>query len=423
MSNLALDAALNGSSPLSGHRFDRVLKQIELRVGDDRSVQRLSLSSAGHLYKREGQADRQQASQATEERSLRVAPGQLVINPMWLTGGSIAVSDVAGAVSPDYRVFEANRDVVEPRYLHHLVRSQPYRDQYNLFVRANTTFDRRIQQDDIDQMPLWLPRLQEQRRIADFLDDRVARIHQIISARRSQIELLKKASRARLQDLQDEWSEKHGWTRLSRALRGLEQGWSPQAEAVPAPFDEWGVMRAGCVNGGIFREDDNKRLPDGVEPKTRYEIRPGDLLMSRASGSLDLIGNVAVVPDSVRGRLLLCDKVYRLSPDDGWSSSFLATMLRTHKNRELIRLGVSGAEGMANNLPSGVIRGLVVPTVPAGQQSVSTAIASGIESAARLGEARLAMSVDLLQEYKQALITAAVTGEIDVTTAKSGIPG
>jgi len=342
---------------------------------------------------------------------------------MWLTGGSIAVSDVAGAVSPDYRVFEANRDVVEPRYLHHLVRSQPYRDQYNLFVRANTTFDRRIQQDDIDQMPLWLPRLQEQRRIADCLDDRVARIEQIISARRSQIELLKTASRARLQDLQDEWSEKHGWTRLSRALRGLEQGWSPQAEAVPAPFDEWGVMRAGCVNGGIFREDDNKRLPDGVEPKTRYEIRPGDLLMSRASGSLDLIGSVAVVPDSVRGRLLLCDKVYRLSPDDGWSSSFLATMLRTHKNRELIRLGVSGAEGMANNLPSGVIRGLVVPTVPAGQQSVSTAIASGIESAARLGEARLAMSVDLLQEYKQALITAAVTGEIDVTTAKSGIPG
>lgn len=112
-------------------------------------------------------------------------------------------------------------------------------------------------------------------------------------------------------------------------------------------------MRAGCVNGGYFRPEDNKRLPDNLEPVVAYEIRKGDLLMSRASGSLDLIGSVAVVPADVRRRLLLCDKIYRLFPDSGWTSEFLAPMMRTHSNRELIRLGVSGAEGMANNLPSG----------------------------------------------------------------------
>ncbi len=35
----------------------------------------------------------------------------------------------------------------------------------------------------------------------------------------------------------------------------------------------------------------------------------------------------------------------------------------------------------------------------------------------------LEKSGTLLQEYKQSLITAAVTGELDVTTAGSGIPG
>ncbi len=150
MNNLAVDAAFRGSRPLRGHRFKRVLRRVEFRVGDDRGAQRLSLSSAGHLYKRGGASDRQQASEATEERSLRVAADQLVVNPMWLTGGSIAVSDVEGALSPDYRVFEPERREVDPRYLHHLLRSQPYRDQYNLFVRANTTFDRRIQQEDLD---------------------------------------------------------------------------------------------------------------------------------------------------------------------------------------------------------------------------------------------------------------------------------
>jgi type I restriction enzyme S subunit len=166
-------------------------------------VQRLSLASTGHLYKREGTTDRQQASSSTEERSLRVLKDQLVVNPMWLTGGSIAVSGVQGAVSPDYRVFESDSTLLVPRYLHHLLRSRPYRDQYDLFVRANTTFDRRIQQDDLDQLPLFLPDLDQQRRIADFLDDRVARIDQIITARNEQRRQLGELRTARLQALQD----------------------------------------------------------------------------------------------------------------------------------------------------------------------------------------------------------------------------
>lgn len=351
-----------------------------------------------------------------------VEQGDLVLNKMKTWQGSLGVSPYEGIVSPAYFVCSVSPKVYG-RFLHHLLRSHAYIAKFEASSKGIRTNQWDLSYDELRKIPVLLPSLEEQRRIADFLDDRVDRIDQIIAARRSQIELLMNASRARLQDLQDEWSAKHGSTRLGRTLRGLEQGWSPQAEAVPAALDEWGVMRAGCVNGGVFREDDNKRLPDGLEPETRYEIRPGDLLMSRASGSLDLIGSVAVVPSSVRGRLLLCDKVYRLSPDVGWSSSFLATTLRSHKNRELIRLGVSGAEGMANNLPSGVIRGLVVPNVPLGQQEVSTSIASEVESEARSGAAWLAASVGLLGECKQSLITAAVTGEIDVTTAGSGIPG
>ncbi|MGB4273231.1 MAG: hypothetical protein WBJ44_12650 [Propionicimonas sp.] len=386
-------------------------------------MQRLSLASTGHLYKREGTTDRQQASSSTEERSLRVLKDQLVVNPMWLTGGSIAVSGVQGAVSPDYRVFESDSTLLVPRYLHHLLRSRPYRDQYDLFVRANTTFDRRIQQDDLDQLPLFLPDLDQQRRIADFLDDRVARIDQIITARNEQRRQLGELRTARLQALQDSWVLRHGEIRLAHALKGMEQGWSPQADAGEASHDEWGVMRAGCVNGGVFRACDNKRLPDSMDPDARYEIRAGDLLMSRASGSLDLIESVAVVPTDVRPRLMLCDKIYRLFPVPGWSAAFLAPMLRTHRNREVIRLGISGAEGMANNLPSGLLKGLLIPMVPPDLQAACADAAGSIEAEARTSETNLAYSVERLQEYKQALITAAVMGELDVTTAGSGIPG
>ena len=145
--------------------------------------------------------------------------------------------------------------------------------------------------------------------------------------------------------------------------------------------------------------------------------------MSRASGSLDLIGSVAVVPADVRRRLLLCDKIYRLFPDSGWTSEFLAPMMRTHSNRELIRLGVSGAEGMANNLPSGVIRDLKIPAAtPEVQQQVALE-AMSLASQAEGFNTALARSIELLTEYKSSLITAAVTGELDVSTAGSSIPG
>lgn len=270
-----------------------------------------------------------------------------------------------------------------------------------------------------------LPELEigEQRRIADFLDDRVSRIDRIVAARREQSALISAHETADLQELFDSCARRFGEIRLGHALNGLEQGWSPQAEARPAGLGEWGVMRSGCVNGGEFHAKDNKALPDGLDPAMTYEIQGGDLLMSRASGSLDLIGSVAVVPLDVRERLLLCDKIYRLTPGPDWSANFLAPMLRSRGNRDRVRLGVSGAEGMANNLPSGVIRGLRVPAATRNGQITVIEQAEALAKESGLMRAKLARSIDLLTEYKSSLITAAVTGELDVTTAGSNIPG
>ncbi|WP_286697138.1 hypothetical protein [Dermacoccus sp. UBA1591] len=420
MTTLALDAVYR-DSPMRRTTLRRLIFRREERVGV-RAAQRLSLSSAGYLYAREGSLDRQQASDNTVERSLLVAEGDLVVNPMWLVGGSIAVSALAGSVSPDYRVFKVGPEV-DGRYLHHVLRSAPYRAQYELFVRANTTFDRRIQQSDLDDMPVWVPPLDQQRRIADFLDDRVLRIDQIIAARKTQVASVKQDRAAYLQGEFTAAAVGHGTARLGYLLSNLEQGWSPQADATPAEGGRWGVMRAGSVNGGFFRAGDNKALPEGLKPRTEYEIHGGDILMSRASGSPELIGSVAVVPQDVRPKLLLPDKLYRLTLLPGWSADFVVGMLRAHENRERIRLGISGAEGMANNLPSGVIRGLRVPQLSLRAQGEVVGRLAARQQADRNFEAGTTRSIELLTEYKQSLITAAVTGEFDVTTASTRIPG
>src|SRR5690606_24402687 len=138
-------------------------------------------------------------------------------------------------------------------------------------------------------------------------------------------------------------------------------------------------------------------------------------LMSRASGSVDLIGSIAMVPET-NTKLLLCDKIYRLTVDHTlMRPSYVAHMLRTHSVREHIKLRISGAEGMANNLPITVVKDCLVPTAPLSKQDkVVDRLEKRQGIIGRLREAGDAQ-ISLLTERKQALITAAVSGQFDVT--------
>lgn len=350
-----------------------------------------------------------------------VREGDLVFNKMKAWQGSLGVSTFHGIVSPAYFVCELS-DGVHGKFVHHLLRSRWAIAQFRAGSKGIRPNQWDLPYDVLRQILLPMPGFDEQRRIADFLDERVARIDRIVAARQAQRAAARHLHAALLQSEFDAASDR-GAVRLGYLLRGLEQGWSPQADATPAEAGQWGVMRAGSVNGGFFRAVDNKALPEGLEPRAEYEIHGGDILMSRASGSPELIGSVAVVPQDVRPKLLLPDKLYRLTLFPGWSADFVVGMLRAHENRERIRLGISGAEGMANNLPSRVIRGLRVPQLSLrGQGEVVERLAAR-QQADRNFEAGTTRSIELLTEYKHSLITAAVTGEFDVTTASTKIPG
>lgn len=400
MSNLAIEAAVTGPRRSRLHAFKRVLRRVESRVGEDPNAQRLSLSSAGYLYKREGKSDRQQASTATEERSLRVGQDQLVVNPMWLTGGSIAVSDTEGAVSPDYRVFEPDKTRLDPRFLHHLLRSQPYRDQYDLFVRANTTFDRRIQQEDLDQLPLLLPKVVEQRRIADFLDDRVTRIDQIIRARQRQSRLLHWALASEVAGLVASGGE--GW--LTGSLRRFAK--SCDSLRVPLSSEERATRQGRYPYygaSGVIDHVDNY-LFDG--PKVLVSEDGANLLLRSTA--------IAFVAD---GQYWVNNHAHILEPFDG-AHDFWAARIEA--------LDVSAWVTGSAQPKLTIDATMALPVSAPAQVEARVALGKQAVDARTAVEKRtwaLEKSCTLMFEYKQSLITAAVTGELDVTTAGSGIPG
>ncbi|WP_129978010.1 hypothetical protein [Rhodococcus sp. Q1] len=128
-------------------RFKGLFDRLDQR-NSDLSYEMLSLRSTGEVVARAEMGGRQEPDERSLPKYLVTEIDDLIVNPMWLIGGGIGVSPRAGAVSPDYRVFRS-RGALLPRFIHYLLRSQPYLDQYLLYTRAQTTFDRRVQQPDL----------------------------------------------------------------------------------------------------------------------------------------------------------------------------------------------------------------------------------------------------------------------------------
>jgi type I restriction enzyme S subunit len=103
----------------------------------------------------------------------------MVMNKMKAWQGSIALSDFRGIVSPAYFVYRPTHEFSR-KYFHYLMRSAPYIGEYNRISKGV-----RIGQWDLDPTyfrttQLIVPPLEEQRAIADFLDRETAKIDMLI---------------------------------------------------------------------------------------------------------------------------------------------------------------------------------------------------------------------------------------------------
>ncbi len=305
-----------------------------------------------------------------------------------------------------------------PRFLTWALRSRPVLAHFTSNASGISRYG--LTSTGLLATPVPWPTPTEQRRIADFLDDRVARIDQIIDARQRQRTLVAAQANAIADDLMREGGE--SLSRLGHFITRIEQGWSPQCDNQPAGPGEWGVTKVGAVQQGWFDESQNKHLPYAEQAKPEYEVRAGDLLVSRAN-TPERVGFFAVVPSSVRHRLILCDKIMRVRLDGQLAPDFVALVGQARRTRDRFTLAGTGTSDSMVNIRGEDIRDLKVPLLPMDQQTSWVTRWQDHQAASRVAAATLLGSVPLLAEYKQSLITAAVTGELDVTMATTRIPG
>src|SRR5699024_5183091 len=123
--------------------------------------------------------DGQQASLDVSKYRV-VRPGQLAANMMWLNHGGLGVSDLTGYISPDYKTFWIS-ERSEQRYVHYLFRSRRYIQHFETIATGVRPNAQRVTKTSLDLMPIPVPPLEEQRRIADHLDDVTSKIDAMLA--------------------------------------------------------------------------------------------------------------------------------------------------------------------------------------------------------------------------------------------------
>jgi type I restriction enzyme, S subunit len=285
-----------------------------------------------------------------------------------------------------------------------------------------------------------IPPLEEQRAIAEFLDRETSKIDQLIGKKERISQLLTEKIRATQSlavtlgntSISARVKTDSPWLPfcppswqilpLRRVLKWIEQGWSPSCDGKEADLDEWGVLKAGCVNSGELDESENKTLISDMMPDLSLQICPGDVLMSRACGTASLVGSVAFVK-TCRSKLLLCDKVFRLHPNTSRIlPQFLAEALKSKSSRTQIEQSLSGADGLANNITQATIKKIVIAVPPLTEQKdICETIDQTRTQVLDLIRAVQA-AIRRLRQYRSALISAAVTGQIDVRNYRPEAP-
>jgi type I restriction enzyme S subunit len=384
-------------------RLSRVLREIDDRDHPDLEV--LSVYRDLGVIPKASRDDNFNKTPEDLGAYKRVRVGDLVINKMKAWSGSLAISGYDGIVSGDYMVC-AVTGLVDRRFLHHLLRSRPVFAQIAALSTGIRPSQWRLYWDDLRQIYVDLPLQGAQLAIADFLDAETAQADRIV-------ECLEKANH-----LLDEWLaseiEATIWSggeplvplmHLTPGDRQIQYG-----IVLPGPDVSDGVpiVKGGNVVTGRLSAAGLARTTREIEAGfARSRLRRNDIVFAIRGA----VGACAMVPEEVEGANITQD-VARVSPLRGVDPSYLLCALKSRTLQQQAESRILGATIRGINIRDLKRLRVPVPT-PIAQQRKAEALAR-MQAHRDQVAARRQRQIDLLVERRQALITAAVTGQLKI---------
>jgi len=344
------------------------------------------------------------------------AVGQLGMVPQELNGTLLNQNTV---------IFDPDEKQVAKEYLFYVLQITGYRDHLDLHAHG-TANQSSLSISDMLQFQLPIPYIDEQHKIANFLDHETAKIDTLIEKQQQLIKLLKEKRQAVIShavtkglnpnapmresgvewlgDVPEHWDVKKFKFLCNRIIAGpfgssitkdmyVKQGYKVygQEQVIPNDFE---------IGDYYINEKDYLEL-------SRYIVDEGDILIS----CVGTFGKIAVFPKGAE-RGIINPRLIKSEINLNHNPYYIREMLKSEmvfKQFELLSRG--GTMGVIN---IAILSEILAAVPPIDEQSdVIDHINEQKEKFSNLiGQANKA--VQLLQERRTALISAAVTGKIDL---------
>lgn len=341
---------------------------------------------------------------------------------------ALVADDVLGVVCGYHLTQIRTGDLNTARLIHRTMQSHV--TQAYFFVEAPGITRYGLGQDTIGSVTICLPPLNHRGSVANWIDRETARIDAIIAKKTRFIELLKEKRSALIT---------HAVTKgINPNVKMKDSG----VEWIGEVPEHWEVtpfkLHIERNDGGVWGNEPNgindtpvlrstEQTVDGnwsigepalrnltANEKASSLLIEGDLLITKSSGSSLHIGKTTLVTKEIE-QLGCCysNFMQRIRLKASFKSRLTWFVMNNTITREQFDLASNSTTGLAN-LNGGMIGQLFVATPPTQEQSGIILFLDRETARIDLLTQKTQHSIDLLKERRSALITAAVTGQIDL---------
>ncbi|RNC70132.1 MAG: restriction endonuclease subunit S [Desulfuromonadales bacterium] len=356
-----------------------------------------------------------------------VSEGDLVVNKMKAWQGSMGVSEHTGIVSPAYITCKVNAKRVFPKFLHYLLRSQPYIGIYNALSYGVRVGQWDMHYEDFKHIPLPLPDRLSQERIANFLDQKTAEIDEAIAKKQRLIELLKEQKAILINQavtkglnpdvpMRDSGVEWIGevpahWEvkRLSFLAKLLQTGpFGSQLHQEEYIYGGIPIINPSQLANGIIIPDMETSVSEKTaERLSRHKTKVGDIIFARR-GEMGRCGLTRLGQEGFicgTGSILF-------RPNELADSGFLNAALSCDfikNNLEFVSVGAT-----MDNLNTAILSKISVPVPPKTEQNRIVESVMLIEQEFSRIFSVQQQAIARLDEFRQVTISDTVTGKIKI---------
>ena len=358
------------------------------------------------------------------EKYKMVDIGDLVINPMNVTIGSVGVSEYSGCLSGVYLVLKPKTSV-NSKYYHYLFHDRGFQKYLKTISYGIMEIRETINKTEFFQLKIPTPSIDEKKEIVSYLDQKIFQINEITRKIEKKVEHLKEQKTSLINEvitkglnqnieMKDSGVEWVGhipihWTksRLDFLFRLYGRvGWKSLKSDEYVKEGYIFLSTPNIKNKDIDYENVNYITEERYYESPEIMLENGDVLLVKDGSTLGIVNIVEDLPrpTTVNSSIGVLKRI-----SDSIMSKFMYYHLSTHYHQNIINR-IKGGMGVPHLFQSDIKKFIVLLPPIKEQQEIVEYLdkkTEEIDKTISIEEKR----IELLKEYKKSLISEVVTGK------------